>query len=98
MSDTRSTIVSLVQRPHWSAKLTSSLTLSDGTELATLAEARACLLRYRGIVTTTPGLSRGTERAVKLIMKAAETGAYADRKSATDQVATVLRWRNVLRP
>ena len=38
-------------------------------------------------------MTRGTDRAVDLLlMKAAETGAYADRKAATDQVAIVLGW------
>jgi hypothetical protein len=95
MRDTRSTIVPLVHRPHWSAKLTHSLTLKDGTELVTLADARACLTRYRSTGTYSPGVARGTERAIKLIMKAAETGAYPDRQAATDQVAIVLRWRAV---
>jgi hypothetical protein len=63
--------------------------------LVTLADARACLTRYRSTVTYSPGVARGTERAIKLVMKAAETGAYPDRKAATDQVEIVLRWRAV---
>jgi hypothetical protein len=98
MRNTQSTVVPLPHRPHWSAKLTQSLTLKDGTELVTLADARACLSRFRSTVTTSPGVARGTDRAMKLVVKAAETGAYADRKAATDQVAIVLRWRAIIQP
>jgi hypothetical protein len=79
---------------RWSAELTESLTLKDGTKLVTLADARGCLIRLRA-VTFPRGLSRGTDRAIELLMKAAETAAFADRKAATDQVALVLRWRGL---
>jgi hypothetical protein len=82
------------RRPDWSAKLTHSLTLKDGTELVTLADARACLSRCR-FVPSRRGVARGTDRAIELVRKAAETGAYPDRQAATDQVAIVLRWRAV---
>ena len=45
--------IPLRDRPHWSAKLTRSLTLKDGTKLVTLADARACLSRL-GTVTPHP--------------------------------------------
>jgi hypothetical protein len=34
------------RRPDWSAKLTRSLTLKDGSKLVTLADAHAALIRY----------------------------------------------------
>ena len=40
------------KRPDWSAKLTRSLTLKDGTKLVTLGDARAALLRYFESVTS----------------------------------------------
>ena len=94
MSDTRSTIIPMLRPLQWSVKLTHSLTLKDGTELVTLADARDCLRRFHSTVTTSPGVARGTDRAIKLVRKAAKTGAHADRKAATDQVAIVLRWRD----
>jgi hypothetical protein len=81
-------------RSHWSAELTYSLTLKAGTKLVTLADAHLCLIRY-GTVRFPRGIAHGTDRAIELVRKAAETGAYADRKAATDQVAIVLRWRAV---
>jgi uncharacterized protein (DUF924 family) len=57
-------------------------------------DARGCLIRLRA-VTFPRGLFRGTDRAIELLMKAAETAAFADRQAATDQVALVLRCRGL---
>jgi hypothetical protein len=86
----------LLHRPHWSAELTQSLILKDGTKLVTLADAHVCLIGCR-TVTFPRGIARGTDRAIELVRKAAETGSFADRKAATDQVVVVLRWRSALR-
>jgi 4'-phosphopantetheinyl transferase EntD len=79
------------RQPDWPAKLTRSLTLKDGTKLVTLADARAVMIRYFETVTHSVAIAL----AIELVMKAAETGAFQDRKAATDQVAIVLRWRAV---
>jgi hypothetical protein len=79
------------RRPDWSAKLTRSLTLKTGDKLITLADARAALIRYFETVTQ----SAAVALAIEFVMRAAETGTFADRKAATDQVEIVLRWRAV---
>ncbi len=79
------------RRPDWSAKLTRSLTLKSGDKLVTLADARALMIRYFETVTHSAAVALAIER----LLKAAETGAFADRKAATDQVAIVLRARAV---
>jgi hypothetical protein len=94
MRVTQRSNVMLLDQPHWSAKFIHPLTLKDGTELVTLADALSSLARYVGAGTTC-GVARGTDLAMELLVKAAETGAYADRKAAADQVATVLSWRGV---
>ena len=92
MRDTQATIIPLPvikNRRHWSSELTHSLTLKDGTKLVTLADAQTCLIRH---LWPRRGGALATDPAMELIRKAAETGAYADRKAATDQVAIVLSW------
>jgi hypothetical protein len=79
---------------NWSASLTRSLTLKNGDTLVTLEDARRLVLAH--LVTEVE--DHALSNAMRLLLIAAETGAYADRKAATDQVAIVLRWRNVLRP
>jgi hypothetical protein len=72
------------KRPDGSAKLT----LKDGTKLA---DACATLIKYFDTV-----IERGSvARAIEMVLKAAESGAFDDRKAATDQVAIVLRGRAV---
>jgi hypothetical protein len=77
--------------PDWSAKLTRSLTLKDGAKLVTLADARAVLLKYLTTEIEDPAVGQ----TIGLLLAAAKTGSFADRKAATDQVASVLRWRAV---
>jgi hypothetical protein len=92
MRDTQATIIPLPvikNRQHWSSELTHSLTLKDGTKLVTLADAQTCLIRYLWL---RRGGALCADPAMELVRKAAETGAYEDRKAATDQVASVLRW------
>jgi hypothetical protein len=79
------------QGEGWSAKLTRSLTLKDGAKLVTLADARVVMIRYFETVIE----SRAVALAIERPLKAAETGSFADRKAATDQVAIVLRARAV---
>jgi hypothetical protein len=50
-----------------------------------------CISRSFGYVTQSAPL----EHALELLFTAAETGAKADRKAATDQVAVVLKGRAV---
>jgi hypothetical protein len=70
------------RRPDWSAKLTRSLTLKDGTKLVTLADARDVLIRYFETVTS----SHGVARAIELLLVAAASGKLADRRAATEQL------------
>ena len=74
---------------NWSAKLARSLTLKNGDVLVTLEDARRLMLAH--LVTEVE--DHALSNAMRLLLKAAETGSSADRKAATDQVALVLRWR-----
>ena len=78
-------------RTHWSAKLTRPLTLKSGVTLVTLSDARDCLAVHFEAVAGSAALSR----ALELMFKAAETGAFVDRKAATDHLAIVLKSRAV---
>jgi hypothetical protein len=75
----------------WTAKLTRQIKLKDGTVLVTLADARVAVIRYFETVIESASVARAIER----LKKAAATGTRQDRKSATDQVAIVLRGRAV---
>jgi hypothetical protein len=72
---------------NWSAKLSRTLTLKDGTKLVTLDVARREVLAY--LVTEVENFE--LTRSMQLLLAAAETGRSADRKAATDQVAIVLQ-------
>jgi hypothetical protein len=95
MRNTRSTIIQS-RPPDWFAKLTRTLALKDGTKLVTLADAHGCLIQHFKPATYSLRVGRGVLRAIELVMVAAETGAFADRTAATDQVEIVLRWRSLL--
>ena len=71
----------------WSAPLTRSLTLKDGAKLVTLADARAMMIEHFANVSE----SGTVARAIELTLKAAEEGAFEDRKAATDAVVIALR-------
>jgi hypothetical protein len=71
----------------WSRPLTRVLTLKSGEQLRTLHDAAELFTRRFGSVTKSAPL----EHAIGLLLRAAKTGARADRKAATDQVALVLR-------
>jgi hypothetical protein len=75
----------------WSAKLTRTLTLINGDKLETLEDARRVVLAH--LVTEIEDHS--LSNAMRLLLKAAETSSPADRKTATDQVALMLRWRGL---
>jgi hypothetical protein len=96
MGDTQNTPLTISHRQHWSAKLTHSLALKDGTELVMLADALTCLIRYFWTVTGSGSLGRDPDYAIELI-KAADTGAYPDRDPMPAQRATrpeaPHRWR-----
>ena len=68
----------------WSRPLTRTLALKSGEQLRTLHDA-ASLLSKRC------GHSAALEHTIARLLRAAETGTRADRKAATEQVATVLR-------
>jgi hypothetical protein len=68
----------------WSRPLTRTLALKSGEQLRTLHDA-ASLLSKRF------GHSAAWEHTIARLLRAAETGTRADRKAATEQVATVLR-------
>ncbi len=78
--------------PNWSTKLTRSLTLKDGTNLVTLADARDVLRQYLSTEVEDGALSQ----ALRLLLTAAKTGSLANREAATDQVESVLRWRRAM--
>jgi hypothetical protein len=70
----------------WRMKLTKPLTLSDGTILKTLNDARKCFLdRFAG-VTHNDALAY----AGALLLTAAETGEPADIEAATRQIERTL--------
>jgi hypothetical protein len=73
----------------WSGKLARSLTLKDGTEMVTLADARDVLRNH--LATEVENIELG--QTLRLLLAAAKTGSVADRRAATDQVEIVLRWR-----
>jgi hypothetical protein len=79
--------------PHWDAPLSRVLT-PRGAQLSTLREAGQFLSeRFSSVIH-----DASLERAIELLMAAAESGVLADRKTATDQVqvAVVLRDRGLL--
>jgi hypothetical protein len=71
----------------WTQPLTRTLTLKSGERLLALHDAAYLFTRIFGSVTKSAPL----EHAIRLLHRAAETGTRADRKTATDQVALVLR-------
>jgi hypothetical protein len=75
----------------WSAKLTRPLTLKDGQKLMTLEDARREVVAQMTIDVEDHALSN----AMRLLLKAAQTGSSADREAATEQVENVSRWRAV---
>ena len=79
------------EQVNWSAKLTRSLTLKNGDKLVTLADARRVVLAHMAIEIEDWALTH----ALLQLLTAAHTESYADRKTATDQVASALRARAV---
>ena len=77
----------------WTQPLTRTLILKSGERLRTLHDAAELTTRRFGTVTRDAPL----KHAIWLMLRAAETGARADRKAATDQVALVLRINMLLR-
>ena len=75
----------------WDAPLTRVLS-PKGERLVTLRDAGTYLSGRFGNVTKDAAL----ERAIELLIKAAETGALADRKTATDQVARALQGQRLI--
>lgn len=72
----------------WSKPLTRELTLKDGRVLRTLHDARYVFASgvFSGVKHSPP-----LERAIDLLMKAANSGDDHDVQAATDQVAIALR-------
>ncbi len=68
----------------WNRPLTRVLTLKSGEQLRTLHGAAS-------LVSKRFGHSAAMEHTIARLLRAAETGTRADRKAATEQVATVLR-------
>ena len=67
--------------------LTRSLTLKSGRRLTSLLDAADLLAeRFQTVRRNDP-----LEHAIRLLLRAAETGTRADRLTATDQIALVLR-------
>jgi hypothetical protein len=76
---------------NWSAKLTRTLTLTNGDKLVTLEDARRVVLAY--LINEVEHFDLAN--AMRFLLTAAETGRVADRKAATEEVAIVLRARGV---
>jgi hypothetical protein len=68
----------------WSAKLTRSITLKNGTNLVTLADVRAFILKEPDHIQE----RASWQRAVELLIEAAETGRGIE--GATERVADAL--------
>ena len=77
---------------NWDAALSRVLTLKGGERLVTLRDAGRCLSDRFGSVNRDAAL----EHAIELLMAAAATGELERRKTATDQVARVLRARRLI--
>lgn len=77
----------------WSAKLSRSITLKDGRTLVTLSDARGCLISHFDAVVRSAPLAH----AIELLLSASKSSSKADRAAATEQIATVLRSRALLR-
>ena len=75
-------------QPDWSIELSRSLTLDDGTNLVTLADARRELLT-RYCETAIDSAAAG--RAFEWLLAAAETRSFTELEVATDQVEMVLK-------
>ena len=71
----------------WSKPLARELALKDGRVLRTLHDARDLFASgvFAGVTH-----SQALERAIELLIRAAESGEDGDVADATDQVATVL--------
>ena len=75
----------------WMKPLTRTLTLKSGQRLATLLDAANLLAeRFQTVRRNDP-----LEHAIRLLLRAAETGAREDRKAATEQIALVLQLNGV---
>jgi hypothetical protein len=79
------------RRAGWSAKLTRSVALTNADKLVTLADARRVVLDRLTIEVEDFELTQ----AMRLLLTAADTGRFADRDAATNQVGIVLRWRGI---
>jgi hypothetical protein len=74
-------------RRRWSLKLARPLTLEDQTQLATLADARAVVVKHLTKRVDDAALTQ----VLKLLLIAARSGTLSDRKAATDQLEMVLK-------
>jgi hypothetical protein len=75
----------------WTRPLTRTITLKSGER--TLHDAAEVISRrFQSVRGDAP-----LERAIRLLLRAAETGTRADGKAATDQVALVLRLNGIMR-
>ena len=75
------------ERRGWSLWLTHPLTLEDQTRLATLADARAVVVKHLTKRVDDAALTQ----VLKLLLIAARSGTLSDRKAATDQLEMLLR-------
>ena len=83
----RSRVSLIAHDADWSVKLTRPLTLKNGDKLVTLADARRVVLAHL----TTEVENHELIHAMRLLLTAAETGSFAHRTAATNQVAMMLR-------
>jgi hypothetical protein len=78
-------------RRRWSLKLARPLTLEDQTQLATLADARAVVVKHLTKRVDDAALTQ----VLKLLLIAARSGTLSDRKVATDQLEMVLKGQDL---
>jgi hypothetical protein len=82
----------LTRTSPWSAKLSRPITLKDGITLATLSDARGCLIAHFDSVVRSAPLAN----AIELLLAAAEKPTPKNRRAATEQVDVVVRSRGLL--
>jgi len=73
--------------PHWETPLSEPLTLRSGDTLLTLLDVGQ-FLRSNFHGTRTPPV----QSTIELLLRAAETGADADRRAATERLSLLLKF------
>lgn len=78
---------------NFQRNLARTITLTDGRQLKSLHDARELMIDVSGSVNARSG---ALDRAIRLLITAAETGKHDDVTAATEQIEHVLRDRRLL--